>query len=69
MRKFIDSAALLSDVYAAQALVYALLKDGLFHTLSEQEKDHVTNCILEEVRGRMPHAQIGTQSHAHHHNH
>ncbi len=37
----------------AQALVYALMKDGLFYTLSEQEKDLVTNRILEEVRGRM----------------
>jgi len=37
----------------AQALVYALMKDGLFHTLSEREKDLVTNRILDEVRGRM----------------
>ena len=37
----------------AQAIVYALIKDDLFRTLSEQEKDLVTNRILEGVRGKM----------------
>lgn len=37
----------------AQALVHSLMKDGLFITLSEREKDAVTGRILEEVRGRM----------------
>lgn len=37
----------------AQALVYSLMKDGLFQELSEQEKELVTGRILEEVRGRM----------------
>lgn len=37
----------------AQALVHSLMKDGLFLTLSEREKDAVTGRILEEVRGRM----------------
>lgn len=37
----------------AQALVHSLMKDELFQTLSEREKDVVTGRILEEVRGRM----------------
>ena len=37
----------------AQALVHSLMKDELFLTLSEREKDMVTDRILEEVRGRM----------------
>ena len=37
----------------AQALVHSLLKDDLFLTLSEREKDMVTGRILEEVLGRM----------------
>lgn len=37
----------------AQALVHFLTKDELFATLSEYEKNLVSNRILEEVRGRM----------------
>ena len=37
----------------AQALVHSLAKDELFTSLSEQEKTMVSECILEEVRGRM----------------
>lgn len=37
----------------AQALVHALMKDDLFLTLSEKERQSVTDRILEEVRGRM----------------
>ena len=37
----------------AQALVHSLMKDELFLTFSEREKDLVTGRILEEVRGRM----------------
>lgn len=37
----------------AQALVHSLMKDELFQTLSEREKDVVTGRVLEEVRGRM----------------
>lgn len=37
----------------AQALVYALMKDTLFSSLSEREKAFITERILEEVRGRM----------------
>lgn len=37
----------------AQALVHALTKDELFAALSEQEKNMVSERILEEVRGRM----------------
>ncbi len=37
----------------AQALVYSLLKDEIFFSLSEYEKKMVTERILEEVRGRM----------------
>lgn len=37
----------------AQALVHSLLKDELFLTLSEWEKDMVAGRILEEVRDRM----------------
>ena len=37
----------------AQALVYSLAKDELFAVLSEQEKNMVSERILEEVRGRM----------------
>lgn len=37
----------------AQALVHSLAKDELFAALSEQEKNMVTERILEEVRGRM----------------
>lgn len=37
----------------AQALVHALTKDELFSSLSEQEKNLITERILEEVRGRM----------------
>lgn len=37
----------------AQALVYSLLKDETFFSLSEYEKKMVTERILEEVRGRM----------------
>ena len=37
----------------AQALVYSLAKDELFASLSEKEKTMVSECILEEVRGRM----------------
>ncbi len=37
----------------AQALVYSLLKDETFFSLSEYEKKMVMERILEEVRGRM----------------
>lgn len=37
----------------AQALVFSLLKDETFFSLSEYEKKMVTERILEEVRGRM----------------
>lgn len=37
----------------AQALVYSLMKDETFFSLSEYEKKMVTERILEEVRGRM----------------
>ena len=37
----------------AQALVHSLAKDELFASLSEKEKTMVSECILEEVRGRM----------------
>ena len=37
----------------AQALVHSLLKDRQFSTLSEYEKNRITDRILEEVRGRM----------------
>ena len=37
----------------AQALVYALMKDELFLSLSEKEREAITGRILEEVRGRM----------------
>ncbi|MDD6215460.1 MAG: AAA family ATPase [Roseburia sp.] len=37
----------------AQALVHSLAKDELFAELSEQEKNMVSERILEEVRGRM----------------
>lgn len=37
----------------AQALVHSLMKDRLFLTLSERERNAVTERILEEVRGRM----------------
>ena len=37
----------------AQTLVYSLAKDELFAALSEQEKNMVSERILEEVRGRM----------------
>ena len=37
----------------AQALVHALTKDELFASLSEYEKNMVSERILEEVRGRM----------------
>ena len=37
----------------AQALVHSLAKDELFASLSEKEKAMVSECILEEVRGRM----------------
>ena len=37
----------------AQALVHSLMRDELFQTLSERDKDMVTGRILEEVRGRM----------------
>jgi len=37
----------------AQALVYTLSKDELFAELSEQEKNMVSERILEEVRGRL----------------
>lgn len=37
----------------AQALVYSLLKDETFFSLSEYEKKMVIERILEEVRGRM----------------
>lgn len=37
----------------AQALVYALMKDELFLSLSEREREAITGRILEEVRGRM----------------
>ena len=37
----------------AQALVHSLMKDELFLTLSEREKDAISDRILEEVRGRM----------------
>ena len=37
----------------AQALVHSLMKDDLFLTLSEREKDVISGRILEEVRGRM----------------
>lgn len=37
----------------AQALVHSLMRDELFQTLSERDKDMVTGRILKEVRGRM----------------
>ena len=37
----------------AQALVHALMKDELFLSLSEREREAITGRILEEVRGRM----------------
>lgn len=37
----------------AQALVYSLIKDAVFSSLSEKERTQVTARILEEVRGRM----------------
>lgn len=37
----------------AQALVHSLAKDSLFVSLNEQEKTLVSECILEEVCGRM----------------
>ena len=37
----------------AQALVYALMKDRVFDTLSEKEKQNITNKIIEDVEGRM----------------
>lgn len=37
----------------AQALVHSLMKDETFQSRSEQEKTHVSERILEEVRGRM----------------
>ena len=37
----------------AQALIHSLAKDELFASLSEKEKTMVSECILEEVRGRM----------------
>lgn len=37
----------------AQALVHSLAKDEIFASLSEQEKNMVSERILEEVRGRM----------------
>lgn len=37
----------------AQALVYSLLQDKLFRSLSERQKHNVCQRILEEVRGRM----------------
>ena len=37
----------------AQALVYILMKDSLFQSFSEHEKQLATEKILEEVRGRM----------------
>ena len=37
----------------AQALVYYLMKDDAFFSLSEIEKNAVAERILEEVRGRM----------------
>lgn len=37
----------------AQALVHSLAKDEVFAALSEQEKNIVSERILEEVRGRM----------------
>ena len=37
----------------AQALVYSVMKDDRFALLPKEEKDFITECILEEVRGRM----------------
>ena len=37
----------------AQALVHAVLEDEEFQSLPDEEKTHVTDRILEEVRGRM----------------
>lgn len=37
----------------AQALVHSLMKDRTFSGLSEQEKNRISERILEEVRGRM----------------
>lgn len=37
----------------AQALVYSLMKDDTFSQLSDDEKNFITERILEEVRGRM----------------
>lgn len=37
----------------AQALIHALMKDELFLSLSEKERETITSRILEEVRGRM----------------
>ena len=37
----------------AQALVHVLMKDELFLSLSEREREAITGRILEEVQGRM----------------
>ena len=37
----------------AQALVYALMKDEQFQAQSDEEKDYITERVLEDVRGRM----------------
>lgn len=37
----------------AQALVHSLMQDELFRSLSEKERDDITDRILKEVRGRM----------------
>jgi len=37
----------------AQALVHAVLEDNEFQSLPDEEKEYVTERILEEVRGRM----------------
>ena len=37
----------------AQALVYSLMKDRLFMSVAKEQRDAITQRILEEVRGRM----------------
>lgn len=37
-----------------QVLIHTLMKDELFLSLIEKERETITNRILEEVWGRMP---------------
>lgn len=37
----------------AKALVYSLMQDNYFKSISEQDKDYIINKILEDVKGRM----------------